>query len=57
MFPPAPESRDTSGVVIGASGYGFIPPGVREIVQGRGKTIEWDAKSNNNQNLCPYKIG
>lgn len=38
MFPPAPESRDTSGVVVGASGYGFIPPGVKEIIQGgRGK--------------------
>ena len=44
MFPPAPESRDTSGVVVGASGYGFIPPGVREIVQGRGKTRGWNGE-------------
>ncbi|EEB14177.1 conserved hypothetical protein [Pediculus humanus corporis] len=27
IFPPAPESRDTSGVIVGASGYGFVPPG------------------------------
>ncbi|KAK6633969.1 hypothetical protein RUM43_001572 [Polyplax serrata] len=36
LFPPSPESRDTSGVVIGASGYGFVPPGGKGPVQGRG---------------------
>ncbi|XP_018368638.1 PREDICTED: uncharacterized protein LOC108764762 isoform X1 [Trachymyrmex cornetzi] len=28
LFPPgpAPNNADTSGVVVGASGYGFVPP-------------------------------
>ncbi|XP_074030542.1 uncharacterized protein isoform X2 [Leptinotarsa decemlineata] len=27
VFPPAPpDSGETSGVVVGASGYGFVPP-------------------------------
>ncbi|XP_020288963.1 uncharacterized protein LOC109857234 [Pseudomyrmex gracilis] len=28
LFPPGPppNSADTSGVVVGASGYGFVPP-------------------------------
>ncbi|KAL6422854.1 hypothetical protein ACFW04_010408 [Cataglyphis niger] len=28
LFPPgpAPNSGDTSGVIVGASGYGFVPP-------------------------------
>ncbi|XP_076240705.1 worker-enriched antennal transcript isoform X4 [Calliopsis andreniformis] len=28
LFPPgpAPNSADTSGVIVGASGYGFVPP-------------------------------
>ncbi|KAG7190321.1 hypothetical protein KM043_006436 [Ampulex compressa] len=29
LFPPGPppNSADTSGVIVGASGYGFVPPG------------------------------
>ncbi|XP_031335193.1 uncharacterized protein LOC116165062 [Photinus pyralis] len=28
VFPPAPpDSGETSGVIPGASGYGFVPPG------------------------------
>ena len=28
VFPPAPpDNGETSGVVVGASGYGFVPPG------------------------------
>lgn len=27
VFPPAPDDNgETSGVVVGASGYGFVPP-------------------------------
>ncbi|KZC13070.1 hypothetical protein WN55_05475 [Dufourea novaeangliae] len=28
LFPPgpAPNGADTSGVIVGASGYGFVPP-------------------------------
>ncbi|XP_014475525.1 PREDICTED: uncharacterized protein LOC106744901 [Dinoponera quadriceps] len=28
LFPPGPppNSADTSGVIVGASGYGFVPP-------------------------------
>ncbi|XP_014237212.1 uncharacterized protein LOC106659283 [Trichogramma pretiosum] len=28
LFPPGPPSdpRDTSGVIVGGSGYGFVPP-------------------------------
>lgn len=27
VFPPAPpDNGETSGVVVGASGYGFVPP-------------------------------
>ncbi|XP_043686557.1 uncharacterized protein LOC122638017 [Vespula pensylvanica] len=28
LFPPGPEPNraDTSGVIVGASGYGFVPP-------------------------------
>ncbi|XP_034179936.1 worker-enriched antennal transcript isoform X1 [Osmia lignaria lignaria] len=28
LFPPgpAPNNADTSGVIVGASGYGFVPP-------------------------------
>ncbi|XP_046981206.1 uncharacterized protein LOC124549533 [Schistocerca americana] len=29
QFPPAPPSLDSSGVVVGASGYGFVPPGTQ----------------------------
>ncbi|KAH0948356.1 hypothetical protein HN011_009726 [Eciton burchellii] len=29
LFPPGPppNTADTSGVIVGASGYGFVPPG------------------------------
>ncbi|XP_046740604.1 uncharacterized protein LOC124408012 [Diprion similis] len=29
VFPPGPQSGsdETSGVIVGASGYGFVPPG------------------------------
>lgn len=33
LFPQAPIGPDTSGVRVGASGFGFVPPGGR----GRGK--------------------
>ncbi|XP_008201572.1 uncharacterized protein LOC100142379 isoform X1 [Tribolium castaneum] len=30
VFPPAPpDNGETSGVIVGASGYGFVPPGHR----------------------------
>ncbi|XP_044741629.1 uncharacterized protein LOC123302650 [Chrysoperla carnea] len=32
VFPPAPPSSDeTSGVIVGASGYGFVPPGAQGV--------------------------
>ncbi|XP_024875278.1 uncharacterized protein LOC112456763 [Temnothorax curvispinosus] len=28
LFPPGPpDTGETSGVIVGASGYGFVPPG------------------------------
>lgn len=31
LFPSAPNSPETSGVVVGASGYGFVPPGSQGV--------------------------
>ncbi|KAK7862268.1 hypothetical protein R5R35_008136 [Gryllus longicercus] len=31
LFPMSPTSPDTSGVVVGASGYGFVPPGSQGV--------------------------
>ncbi|KYB29295.1 hypothetical protein TcasGA2_TC001141 [Tribolium castaneum] len=32
VFPPAPpDNGETSGVIVGASGYGFVPPGHSKI--------------------------
>lgn len=32
VFPPAPpDNGETSGVVVGASGYGFVPPNSKKI--------------------------
>ncbi|KAJ8972422.1 hypothetical protein NQ314_000190, partial [Rhamnusium bicolor] len=32
VFPPAPpDNGETSGVVVGASGYGFVPPNRKEF--------------------------
>lgn len=37
LFPPPPgDNGQTSGVVVGASGYGFVPPN-----QGNNKEQEW----------------
>ncbi|XP_031773797.1 uncharacterized protein LOC100863346 isoform X2 [Apis florea] len=42
LFPPGPppNNEDTSGVIVGASGYGFVPPNqasssISEIAEGR----------------------
>lgn len=33
VFPPAPpDNGETSGVIVGASGYGFVPPGHSKII-------------------------
>ncbi|KAF9810123.1 hypothetical protein SFRURICE_011291 [Spodoptera frugiperda] len=37
LFPPSPsgDPSQTSGVVVGASGYGFVPPGSQGKPYGR----------------------
>lgn len=37
LFPPSPagDPSQTSGVVVGASGYGFVPPGSQGKAYGR----------------------
>lgn len=37
LFPPGPPGNpaDTSGVVVGASGYGFVPPNAGKPIGGR----------------------
>lgn len=37
VFPPSPpgDPSQTSGVVVGASGYGFVPPGSQGKTYGR----------------------
>ena len=35
-FPPSPIGPDTSGVVVGGSGYGFVDPSQSNIGAGRG---------------------
>lgn len=33
VFPPAPpDNGETSGVVVGASGFGFVPPGSSGLI-------------------------
>lgn len=40
VFPPSPpgDPSQTSGVVVGASGYGFVPPGSQGNTYGRWKS-------------------
>ncbi|XP_033215258.1 uncharacterized protein LOC117171761 isoform X2 [Belonocnema kinseyi] len=39
LFPPGPESNpaETSGVVVGASGFGFVPPNSGKPIIGNPK--------------------
>lgn len=41
LFPPSPpgDPSDTSGVVVGASGFGFVPPGSQGKPYGRWITL------------------
>lgn len=61
LFPPSPESRDTSGVVIGASGYGFVPPGGKGPVQGRGSFpfrafLSWTPQTWNSHGRFTFQV-
>lgn len=45
VFPMAPPSSDeTSGVVVGASGYGFVPPNSN---QGTQHQFQWNSMWHN----------
>nr|CAD7574422.1 unnamed protein product [Timema californicum] len=60
LFPMSPGGDETSGVIVGSSGYGFVPPGSNRIVSrpraspevvDRGMLVATEALRNN-ENMC-----
>lgn len=57
LFPPgpAPNSADTSGVIVGASGYGFVPPNAGNSFWGFEKIFEETLKKKKKKNTIRLK--